>query len=138
MVSCLQQGVEFFGETSERYVGEYAKDLREGQGNAYNQDGSLKYLGAWRQGRPHGIGTAYYKLYDSMRKNFMARKLSGTFVGGIYIGPPDEPTTSEYSHYASKQDSKGNFLLQYGKTLSISFYHMMTSLITNVLQTLFH
>ena len=128
--------MEFFGQTSERYVGEYARDLREGLGNAYNEDGSLKYSGAWRQGRPHGTGTAYVKLHDSTRNTLTIQKLHGTFVNGIYLGPTDQ-STSKNSQSSSNEGSKGNFLLRYGKTLSVSLYQMISTLITNVIQPLF-
>jgi hypothetical protein len=41
----------------ERYVGEYADDLRHGRGTAYYPNGAVKYLGEWMTGSPHGNGT---------------------------------------------------------------------------------
>ena len=50
------QGIETF-HTGERYVGSYVGDLRNGQGIAYYDNGNVKYMGRWVEGRPDGNGT---------------------------------------------------------------------------------
>ena len=92
------QGAEYFGETSERYVGEYKEDMRHGTGSAYYPDGSLKYTGAWKYSYPNGIGTAYYSLYNQDPKindGFVTQSLHGIFRNGVFVGaaPPKDKTT---------------------------------------------
>ena len=134
------QGAEYFGDTSERYVGEYVSDLRDGQGSAYNQDGSLKYSGTWKQGHPQGIGTAYYKLYDPKRKIFTSQSIHGSFTNGVYVGPPEgRPTNDVSSDDSSSGTYSGvdnNTLFSYAKMISASFYQTMSTFVAYVLQTI--
>jgi hypothetical protein len=44
-----------------RYVGEYANDMKQGEGTLEYRDGS-KYIGAWDKGKQHGRGI----LIDAM------------------------------------------------------------------------
>ena len=112
--------------------------MREGQGSAYNQDGSLKYSGTWKQGHPHGIGTAYFRLYDTNTKLFTSGSVHGSFRDGVYVGPPDERRENGLSDSTSQKNNIENVLFGYAKTISTSFYQLINTFVTNILHTISH
>ena len=131
------QGSEYFGDTSERYVGEYMSDMREGIGSAYHSDGSLKYTGSWKQGHPNGIGTAYYSLYDPKTKSFVANSVHGLFLNGAYVGPAigDRLTRNlsgeDYFLHSYEVLYK---LFGYARMISGSVYHNLVTFVKFVFQ----
>ena len=133
------QGAEYFGDTSERYVGEYVRDMREGIGSAYHSDGSLKYTGSWKQGHPNGIGTAYYSLYDTKAKSFIANSIHGLFLNGAYVGPAiDDRLTrnlTEEENYSHSYEVVYN-LFGYARKISGSVYHNLVSFLKFVFQNI--
>ena len=131
------QGAEYFGDTSERYVGEYVSDMREGIGSAYHSDGSLKYTGSWKQDHPNGIGTAYYSLYDTKTKSFVANNIHGLFLNGAYIGPAmGDRLTRNLSNedYFLHTNEILYKLFGYARMISSSIYHNFVSFVKSVFQ----
>ena len=123
------QGAEYFGETSERYVGEYKEDMRHGTGSAYYPDGSLKYTGAWKYSYPNGIGTAYYSMYSqdpNINDKFVIQSLHGIFRNGVFVGPapPKDKTTRKIftgDPYSSPEILFDN-MFSYFRNSIFSFY----------------
>ena len=127
--------MEFFGETSERYVGQYKNDLRDGHGDAYYSDGSLKYSGKWKKGQPHGSGTAYVKVYHKQSRSLAIQKVDGTFVNGIYNQQLKGPQNKEISDVPLHTSSgSGNAFFENAKRLGISAYQKIIYFLKPLLQ----
>lgn len=39
-----------------KYVGDYVRGVKEGEGTVYNEDNSIAYSGGWKGGLPNGKG----------------------------------------------------------------------------------
>ena len=130
------KGAEYFGETSERYVGEYVNDLREGQGSAYNPDGTLKFTGSWKAGRPHGIGTAYYNFFDSKKKSFVSQRLHGSFQNGVYIGLSQDRSTRKLLGSLTKNYMSDTNLFENARIIGNSFYRNLYTFVERAFQTI--
>ena len=96
--------------------------MRDGQGSAYNSDGSLKYTGSWKQDRPHGIGTAYYNLYNARKKSFESQNIHGLFSNGLYVGPYEERSNRNLAMFQNNNYGFGSHVFRNAKSISASLY----------------
>ena len=96
--------------------------MRDGQGSAYNSDGSLKYTGSWQQDRPQGIGTAYYSLYNARKKSFESQSIHGLFSNGVYVGPYEDRSNRNLATFQTNNYGFGSRVFSNAKSISESLY----------------
>ena len=106
--------------------------MRDGQGSAYNSDGSLKYTGSWKQDRPHGIGTAYYSLYNARKKSFESQSIQGLFSNGVYVGPYEERSNRNIAMFQTNNYGFGSHVFRNAKSISDSLYRKVYTCINDI------
>ena len=110
--------------------------MRDGQGSAYNSDGSLKYTGSWKQDRPHGIGTAYYSLYNARKKSFESQNIHGLFSNGVYVGPYEERSNRNLAISQTYNYGFGSHVFRNAKSISDSLYRKVYTWINDIYRKL--
>ena len=110
--------------------------MRDGQGSAYNSDGSLKYTGSWKQDRPHGIGTAYYSLYNARKKSFESQRIHGLFSNGVYVGPYEKRSNRNLAVSQTYNYGLGSHVFRNAKSISDSLNRKVYTWINDILHKL--